>query len=104
MHEIISEWKQIWTVGLNKIGKHTQPLNTTQKEGQANLDFWFKCNELVAKCATATVNAAEIAKNLTQVVFFNGLKNKVFLKIKSFEDLQKHLKYNKINKKTTEVL
>ena len=51
-------------------------MNTTQKEGQADLDYWFKCNEMVAKCATATDNAPEIAKILTQVVFFNGLKNK----------------------------
>jgi hypothetical protein len=84
-----------------------------QKEGQADLDFWFKCNEMVAKCATATDNAPEIAKILIQVVFFNGLKNKaeaqkyrdwVFLKNKSFEDLQKHLNNNKVNKKTTEML
>ena len=51
-------------------------LNTTQKEGQADLDYWFKCNERGAKYATATDNAPEIAKILTQVVFFNGLKNK----------------------------
>ena len=61
---------------MNKIGKYTQLLNTTQKEGQADLDFWFNCNEMVAKCAMATENAADIAKILTQVVFFNGLKNK----------------------------
>ena len=76
IHEIIAEWKKTWTVELNKFGKYTQLLNTTQIEGQAALDFWFKCNEIVAKCATATDNAADIAKILTQVVFFNGLKNK----------------------------
>ena len=67
IHEILEEWKKCWTVELNKIGKYTQLLNTTQKEGQADLDYWFKCNEMVAKCATATDNAAEIAKVLTQV-------------------------------------
>ena len=113
IHEILEEWKKCWTVELNKIGKYTQLLNTTQKEGQADLDYWFKCNEMVAKCATATDNADTIAKVLTQVVFFNGLRNKseaqkyrdwVFLKNKSFEDLQKHLNNNKVNKKTTEML
>ena len=51
---------------------------------------------MVAKCATATDNAQEIAKILTQVVFFNGLKNKaeaqkyrdwVLLKNKTIENL-----------------
>ena len=76
IHEILKEWRTCWTVELNKIGKYTQLLNTTQKEGQADLDYWFKCNEMVAKCATATDNAQDIAKILTQVVFFNGLKKK----------------------------
>ena len=76
IHDILAEWKKSWTVELNKIGNYTQLLNTTQKEGQADLGYWFQCNEMVAKCATATDNAPEIAKILTQVVFFNGLKNK----------------------------
>ena len=55
----------------------------------------------------------DISKILTQVIFFNGLKDKkeaqkyrdwVFLKSRTFEDLQRHLNTAKINKKTSELL
>ena len=111
--EILEEWKKTYEIEVNKIGKYTQLLNTVQKEGQPDLDFWFTCNERVAKCEVATDNPVDISKILTQVIFFNGLKDKkeaqkyrdwVFLKSRTFEDLQRHLNTAKINKKTSELL
>ena len=51
--EILDEWRKTYEIEVNKIGKYTQLLNTVQKEGQADLDFWFTCNERVAKCEVA---------------------------------------------------
>ena len=68
--EILDEWKKTYEIEVNKIGKYTQLLNTVQKEGQPDLDFWFTCNERVAKCEVAADNPVEFSKILTQVIFF----------------------------------